>query len=298
MAKLKNSIENFLQNLQVVRNASEHTLRNYALDLFAFHDYLEMDLSVEKIDKRLIRGYLAHLQLKKSAKTTVLRHLSSLRSLFKFLMKERLISHNIMDEIDSPKRDKPLPSALSYSQVEMLFNQVEIDTLLGLRDRAILELFYSSGLRVGELVFLNRHDFDGRNLRMRVKGKGKKERLIPITQGAAKWVDKYLNYPERPFIEKDREAIFLNRFGTRLSSRSVDRLFKQYLMKSGLAGKVTPHTIRHTIATHWLENGMDLKTIQSLLGHSSLATTTIYTKVSSKLKRDVYDKAHPRSLNS
>jgi integrase/recombinase XerC len=162
-----------------------------------------------------------------------------------------------------------------------------------------MELFYSSGLRISELVGLNKPDFDTVNLTLRVKGKGKKERVIPITKNAAAWINSYLNHPERAMdsdrhqAEKNHDAIFLNKWGERLSVRSVDRNFQFFLKQSGLASKATPHTIRHTIATHWLENGMDLKTIQILLGHSSLSTTTIYTQVSTKLKKVVYDKAHP-----
>ena len=156
-----------------------------------------------------------------------------------------------------------------------------------------MELFYSSGLRLSELIGLNRRDFDAKNLVLNVFGKGKKQRQAPITETAADWIVRYLNHPERE--EKDPQAIFLNKWGTRLTPRSVDRNFAGYLKASGLSDRVTPHTIRHTIATHWLENGMDLKTIQMLLGHTSLATTTIYTHVSPKLKRAVYDKTHPRA---
>jgi integrase/recombinase XerC len=156
-----------------------------------------------------------------------------------------------------------------------------------------MELFYSSGLRLSELVALDRKKFDPKNLLLSVYGKGKKVRQTPITASAAKWIVDYLQHPERK--EKEPQAIFLNKWGSRLSARSVDRNFAAYLKASGLSDRITPHTIRHTIATHWLEQGMDLKTIQLLLGHSSLATTTIYTHVSPKLKREVYNKTHPRA---
>jgi integrase/recombinase XerC len=256
---------------------------------------------ISEIDKRLVRGYLADLAAKSAAKRTVLRRLSSLRSLFAYLAKERLITHHFFDEIESPKLEQKIPSPLSYAQVENLFAQPDTTTYLGFRDRCIMELFYSSGLRISELVGLNRSDADLDNLRLRVMGKGKKQRVIPITKTAAKWLADYLNHQERHCDspthqpQVDEEAIFLNKWGTRLTSRSIDRKFEEYLTLSGLAGKITPHTIRHTIATHWLEKGMDLKTIQVLLGHRSLATTTIYTQVSSRLKREVYDKAHPRA---
>ncbi|MEI8126108.1 MAG: tyrosine-type recombinase/integrase, partial [Parachlamydiaceae bacterium] len=165
----------------------------------------------------------------------------------------------------------------------------------------IMELFYSSGLRISELVALDRQDIDLKNLLIKLKGKGKKERIVPITKNVAGWIETYLSNPERysnmegHVAEVDHDAVFLNKFGERLSARSVDRNFAADLKKSGLAGKVTPHTLRHTIATHWLERGMDLKTIQTILGHSSLETTTIYTKVSQGLKQKVYQAAHPRA---
>ncbi|MCB1110092.1 MAG: tyrosine recombinase XerC [Chlamydiia bacterium] len=294
--ELRNAIQDFLRYLEVVKNASPHTLRNYHLDLKAFEAFVNK----QKVDKRIIRGYLARLQMQGGSKRTVVRHLSSIRSLFKYLLKEKKVKENPAVEVGSPKLDKPIPKSVSYGEVEELFKQPNTEELLGLRDRTIMELFYSSGLRVSELVGLNREDFSCEARSLRVRGKGKKERIIPVTKNVAQWIKKYLGDPRRyeegrPHFQKDPKAIFLNKWGTRLSARSVDRLFKGYLQRSGLAGQITPHTIRHTIATHWLENGMDLKTIQVLLGHNSLGTTTIYTRVSTKLKREVYESSHPRS---
>jgi len=290
--------EKFLSYLQVIKNASVHTLRNYGMDLTDFQNFAQIE-EIKAIDKRMIRGYLTHLNQKQATKRTILRRLSALRSFFKYLLKEGAISHNPLEEIDSPRLEKTIPSPLTYEEVERLFQQPDTQTYLGFRDRTIMELFYSSGLRISELVGLNRADFDATNLTLRIRGKGKKERVIPITKNAAAWINSYLSHPERILnsehhqSEKNHDAIFLNKWGDRLTVRSVDRNFQTFLKRSGLASKVTPHTIRHTIATHWLENGMDLKTIQILLGHSSLSTTTIYTKVSTKLKKVVYDKAHP-----
>lgn len=295
----------FLHYLRNVKNSSEHTIRNYGLDLEAFHQYAAAQTTlpfvVGQVDKRVVRSYLADLSAKSGAKRTVVRRLSTLRSFFKYLLKEKLVQDNPLDQIDSPKLDKTIPTFMTYDQVMHLFDQPDTTTYLGFRDRCILELFYSSGLRISELVALNRSDFDATNLSLKLMGKGKKQRVVPITQTAADWLNRYLNHSERNsngdghFAQIDPEAIFLNKWGRRITVRSVDRKFEEYLTLSGLAGKITPHTIRHTIATHWLEKGMDLKTIQVLLGHSSLATTTIYTQVSSRLKREVYDKAHPRS---
>ena len=294
--------EGFINYLRVVRNASEHTLRNYQIDIELFLSHSKTPL--EACSKYTIRAFLAHLNQKGASKRTILRRLSSLRSFFKYLVREKQIKKNPLEEIEGPKLDKKIPTTLSYEMVLRLFAQPDQATLLGFRDRTIMELFYSSGLRVSELVGLNRNDFDPRSFRLKVRGKGKKERIVPITKTAGKWIIDYLNHPER-FLDRewhqaqvDKKAIFLNRQGLRLTARSVARRFKECLHRSGLGVTITPHTIRHTIATHWLENGMDLKTIQSLLGHSSLATTTIYTQVSMRLKREAYDKAHPRQKES
>ncbi|MCH9626027.1 MAG: Tyrosine recombinase XerC [Chlamydiales bacterium] len=320
----------FLDYLKGVKNASEHTLRNYAIDLNSLKNYIEInelktppeDLSpkinymqtheerastkddsliLSQIDRKLLRRFLVDLVEKKSHKSTIVRRLSSLRMFFKFCVQKNLTPKNPAENLESPKLDKRIPTSLNYTQIQHLFDQPDRATYLGFRDRCIMELFYSSGLRVSELVGLNRLDFDPKGLLIKLRGKGKKERVVPITKNAADWITAYLEHPERHkdmdghLAEIDETAIFLNRIGTRLTPRSVDRKFDKYLTTSGLAGKVTPHTIRHTIATHWLENGMDLKTIQLLLGHTSLATTTLYTQVSSKLKKEVYDKAHPRA---
>ena len=290
--------EKFLTYLTAVRNASPHTIRNYRMDLEAFAGFLR-GTQLLSVDKWRVREYLAHLNQKQATKRTILRRLSSLRSFFKFLLKEGALTHNPLDEIDAPKLDKTIPSPLSREEIDRLFTQPDTASYLGFRDRVIMELFYSSGLRISELVGLDRSDFDQANFTLRVKGKGKKERVIPITKNAANWITSYLTHPERSLdsdlhqAEKNPKAVFLNKWGERISTRSVDRNFKHYLKTSGLAAKATPHTIRHTIATHWLENGMDLKTIQTLLGHTSLATTTIYTQVSKKIKKEVYDNAHP-----
>ncbi len=295
---MKEASRKFLDYLRVAKNASPHTLRNYGLDLEAFKGFVK-EISLRQVDKKIVRSYLAHLNEQRAKKRTILRRLSTLRSFFKYLLKEGHLSQNPMEEIQGPKLEKTIPAPLSYDQVQRLFEQPDTHTYLGFRDRCIMELFYSSGLRISELAGVIRSDFDASNLTLRVKGKGKKERVVPITQNAAAWITGYLNHPERKIdgehhvAEVDTDSIFLNKWGKRLSVRSIDRKFEHYLLASGLAAKVTPPTIRHTIATHWLEKGMDLKTIQTLLGHNSLATTTIYTQVSTRLKKDVYDKSHP-----
>jgi integrase/recombinase XerC len=321
------AIYQFLDFLKLIKNASKHTIRNYAIDLNAFKNYLEVTFQLEEkldkiecnghykdrdkskdhllsladIDRKVIRGFLADLKTQNLNKQTILRRLAALRAFFKFAFAKKLISVNPTEEIETPKKEKKIPVSLDYAQVLRLFAMPDISNYLGLRDRAMMELFYSTGFRVSELVAMDKQDFDAASLLIKVKGKGKKERLVPITQNAAQWLSRYLLDPERyqdtgtHACEKDSKAIFLNKHGTRLTARSVDRNFDLYLKASGMATKATPHTLRHSIATHWLENGMDLKTIQVLLGHSSLSTTTIYTKVSTHLKKKIYDKTHPRA---
>lgn len=298
----------FLHYLELAKNASVHTLRNYTSDLSNFESFLEKEkltnTSIEKLDKRLIRNFLAQLNFSGSSKRTILRKVACLRSFFKYLKRQRKIGINPMEEIDSPKLDKRIPRPLTYDQVKRLMEQPETESILGFRDRCVMELLYSSGLRISELANLNRRDLDSKNRILRILGKGKKERHIPITNSAVEWIVAYLNHPERELdgkghqAQKDSNAIFLNKWGKRISTRSLDRNFAKYLNESGLPSSVTPHTIRHTIATHWLEKGMDLKTIQVLLGHSSLGTTTIYTKVSTRLKKEVYDKSHPSAVSN
>ncbi len=324
------TVYQFLYYLRAVKNSSEHTIRNYAIDLNSLKFFLESEyfskipklelpskidyqklynecqhpqdslIILDSIDRKTIREFLTFLFNKKENKRTIARRLCALRTFFTFCCAQKFISKNPTEEIETPKFDKMLPHSLTYEQVQHLFSQPDTSNYLGMRDRTILELFYSSGLRVSELAGLDRENFDPAALLIKLKGKGKKERIVPITKNAATWITSYLNAKERylptegHLPEQDPKAIFLNCLGTRLTTRSIDRNFKHYIAASGLAGKATPHTIRHTIATHWLENGMDLKTIQLLLGHSTLATTTIYTHVSSKLKKKTHKNAHPR----
>lgn len=287
----KVATDQFLQD-QEVKGASPHTVRNYQIDLRRFALNVKEG---QEVDKWMIRKHLAELAESGLAKRSIARHLAALRALFRYLIRRGKLTDNPLDEIASLKLDQRIPFFMTYEQVEHLLSQPDLDSYFGLRDRCMMEVFYSSGLRLSELVGLNRCDCELDLLRLKVMGKGKRQRIIPMTQGAADWLRRYLTHPERE--EVDKNAVFLNRWGKRISARSVDRLFAEHLKASGLVGDITPHTIRHTIATHWLEKGMDLKVIQSLLGHKSLATTTIYTQVSGTLKKEVYDRAHPRSKN-
>lgn len=293
-------IKDFFEFLRVVRQFSPHTLRAYQIDLDAFIQFVGGEqIAWEKLDRFAFRAFLARMAEEGLSKRSVARRLSALRSFFRFLKKRGRIEESPLDSMDRPKMERRIPQFLTYEQVENLLAQPDLDSYLGMRDRCAMELLYSSGLRISELVGLNREDLDLKGRRLLVRGKGKRERVVPITRGAAEWIGRYLESPMRYLDsdlhqkEVDEKALFLNRWGRRVTVRSMDRNFAGYLRASGIAGHITPHTIRHTIATHWLEKGMDLKSIQTLLGHKSLATTTLYTQVSLKLKKEAYDKAHP-----
>ena len=299
-------LESYMQHLRLVKDASPHTIRNYQIDLNAFSAFLlerEGTMDLQKIERKQLRAFLAHLAQNGLSKKSIVRRMSALRAFFKYAHQQNWLTANPADELETPKIEKKIPACLTQQELQVLFNAPDISALFGVRDRAMLELFYSSGLRLSELAALNRADIDSASRLVKIKGKGKKERLVPLTQSALHWISTYLLHPERYLegkqqcAEQDPQAIFLNRWGQRISTRSIDRNFAAYLKASGLAAKATPHTIRHTIATHLLENGMDLKSIQLILGHSSLAATTIYTKVSNRLKQKVYQEAHPRAKN-
>lgn len=291
---MHDELENFLYHLEVVKGVSPHTIRNYEIDLRYFFTF-----SKGKLTQQTIRGYLASMQTEEKSKKTVVRRLSSIRSFCRHLVKEKILEEDPTLEIATPRLPRQLPKVLNFQQVIDFIKAPDLTTLLGIRDRVIMEVLYGSGLRVSELCALNRKDLDLTGQLVKVKGKGKRERIVPLTDLSVEWVKKYLTAPARyqdgkmHRKEVDHEAIFLSRWGERLTVRSVDRMFMQYRKQVGIALELTPHTLRHTIATHLLENGMDLKTIQEILGHKNLVTTTIYTSVSTKLKTEVYNRFHP-----
>jgi integrase/recombinase XerC len=308
--------EQFLEYLVVIKRASAHTVRNYELDIQAFANFVskglctnkmldstgqgfrnvEICLGIDALNRQNLRKFVSHEALRNLSRKSLARRLSSLRSFCAFCCREKILASDPMETIESPKLDKRIPVFLTYAQVERFLQLPDISTVLGLRDRAIMELFYSSGIRVSELVGVNRKDIDHAEEMIVIRGKGKKERIIPVTPNALQWVSLYCHHPKRCCNGlNDHEPVFLNSRGGRLTGRSVDRMFKHYLVLSGFSDRITPHVIRHTIATHWLDGGMDLKTIQALLGHSSMATTTIYTAVSGTLKKKVIADLHPRS---
>jgi integrase/recombinase XerC len=302
MLKFENLIDEFLIYLQVNKNFSIHTLESYGLDLRQFSSFFDKEpiASVELINHLLIRRYLAELKAEQLARKSIARKISCLRSLFKFLCRQGYISNNPLIGISIPKLEKRLPDFLYPEELESLLNLPDQSNFLGIRDQAILEIFYSSGLRLQELVGLTIADLDLDGGYLRVFGKGAKERLVPIGGCAKRALLKYLKEVRTELLAKSNNPdqtvhVFLNYRGTRLSGRSIQRLIDKYLQQLALHRKISPHTLRHTFATHLLENGADLRVVQELLGHVDISSTQIYTHLTKERIRAVYLKSHPRA---
>ncbi len=289
----------FLQHLDVERNLSPRTLDAYSRDLQQFLDFLRQEPScseepesLKRIDTRLLRRYLARLHHKNS-RTSIGRKLSTLRTFFRYLVRQGILETSPADTLATPRPEKYLPKTLSVDEVTHLLNQLCTGQNRHLlRDQAIFELIYSSGLRVGELTTLNVGSVDLVQQQVRVIGKGNKERLVPIGRTALRAVQDYLDSRGQPAAD---EPLFLNARNGRLTSRSVQRLMKKHLLQANLRTDASPHSLRHSFATHLLDGGADLRAIQELLGHASLSTTQRYTQVSLSHLTAIYDDAHPRS---
>ena len=285
-------IGKFLTYLEIEKNASPHTLLNYRIDLKQLRNFLQAKDAL-KIDRLDIRKYLVFLKSKNLKKQTVSRKLSTFRSFFSFLLREGHLNSSPLAGISSPKKERRLPIFLDVNEVAKLVESPEKTSLLGLRDRAILETLYSTGMRVSELVGLNIGRVDFIAGIVKVYGKGKKERLAPIGDKALRAIRDYL--AKETSGKKDTRALFLNKNYKRLTCRGVQNLVNKYIQRISLKEKISPHTFRHSFATHLLDKGADLRSIQELLGHASLSTTQIYTHVTTKHLKSVYNKAHPRA---
>lgn len=291
-SRMDPNVTRFLVYLQAEKNASEHTVKNYTIDLRDFFRFLGQ-ISIEKIDYLEIRRYLAHLGEKGFSKSSISRKLACLRSFFKFLVRENLLKENPASSIATPKREKKLPLFLDEKEVVNLIEAPAANSKMEKRDKAILELLYTSGIRVSELVGLNIEDVDFFGEVLRVRGKGKKERLVPAGSKALAAVRDYLEILESP--ANLHGPLFLNRGKTRLTDRSVRRVVLKYARRIALNKNISPHVLRHTFATHLLDRGADLRSVQELLGHENLSTTQIYTHVTTKRLKEAYDNAHPRA---
>ncbi len=302
---LQENLAQFLQHLKYERNLSPHTLRNYASDLEQFKEHLfaiekRDDLPVDTIDRLTIREWMASLHTDHK-KTSVARKLASLRTFFQFLIREGKLESNPAKMVATPKIERKLPNHLTIEDAVRFIETPDVNTDLGCRDRAILEFLYATGIRVGELVGIDLADVDLREKMVRVTGKRKKQRIVPFGEPAAQALMSYLEETRGRFLEncpitqRDVNALFLNYQGTRITTRSVGRMVDKYIRLCADIHDISPHSLRHTFATHLLDSGADLRDIQELLGHARLSTTQIYTQVSMEKMIEVYDRAHPKA---
>ena len=303
---LEEYLQQFLQHLRYERNVSQHTLRNYSSDLEQFREHLfkidkRADIAVGDIDHLTIREWMAELHADNRKKTSIARKLASLRTFFQFLVREGVLENNPAKLVATPRVERKLPNHLSMEDAVRFIETPDLNTDLGKRDRAILEFLYATGMRVGELVNLNLKDIDFREKLVRVTGKRKKQRILPFGEPSLQALLYYLNETRATFLqncppaERDEQAVFLNYQGTRITTRSVGRMVDKYIKLCADIHDISPHSMRHSFATHLLDSGADLRDIQELLGHARLSTTQIYTQVSMEKLIEVYDRAHPKA---
>ena len=286
-------INHFLKYLEAEKNASPHTVKNYRSDLIEFFRFIGSG-AIKEINYLSIRKFLAHLKEQSFLRSTVSRKLACLKSFFKYLTREQVLSTNPASGIATPKKERKLPSFLETEEVAHLLDASKGDKWEMKRDRAILETLYSCGIRVSELVGLNSIDIDLLSGLIKVYGKGKKERIVPIGSCACEAIKDYIDVTPSDFQNRT-QPLFINRLKTRLTDRSIRRLILKYARRAALKKGISPHTLRHTFATHLLDRGADLRSVQELLGHAHLSTTQIYTHVTAKRLREAYDQAHPRA---
>ncbi len=300
-------LRNFYEYLAVEKNASAKTVDNYSADLkqfflFFMPEETKIDGQVMFVPERMeIREYLAYLQSQGYARSSIARKLAALRSFYRFLCREKILKDNPFLHISTPKQEKRLPDFLYIKEVESLLEAPDVSSPAGQRDAAVMELLYGAGIRVSELANLNISDVDLSNSLVLVFGKGSKERIVPIGSKAVLAVNRYIREGRTKQLAKRKDfhitsrALFLNKSGQKLSTRGVRRIVDKYVRQVALDKKISPHTLRHSFATHLLEAGADLRSVQELLGHVNISTTQIYTHVTRAQLKKVYNKAHPRA---
>lgn len=294
-------VEGFLDYLRVEKSASALTLVSYRTDLGQLFSFLAGRYSVscdeittDLINHKSVREYLAQMQEQGMSRSTMARKLAALRSFVRYLCRENILPNNPIAAVSTPKQDKRLPKFLYPLEIQILMDAPDTRKPLGLRDKAILETLYAAGLRVSELVGLNLNDVFFDEELIKVYGKGGKERIVPLGKQALLSLQKYIQ-EGRPLFEKGhQEALFLNKFGRRLSDRSIRNILNKYVEEAALNQKISPHTLRHSFATHLLNNGADLRSVQELLGHVKLSTTQIYTHLTTENIQQIYHNTHPR----
>ena len=296
---MKEQIIDYLHYLTIERGLSQNTRKSYERDLEQYLTFLtEQHIKDwQAVDRVLILSFLQQLQQSGKSSATIIRMVSSLRRFHQFLRQERFTDHDPMQHIDSPKKQQKLPDTLSLSEVERLIETPDTKEVLGIRDRAILEVMYATGLRVSELIGLQLKDLHLSMGLLQTTGKGDKERIVPLGDLAIQWIETYLE-EARPFLTRkhpEESHLFVNNHGKQLSRQVIWKNLKALVRKAGITKNVTPHTLRHSFATHLLENGADLRTVQELLGHADISTTQIYTHITKKRMTEVYKQHFPRA---
>mgnify|MGYP004459722043 FL=1 len=289
--------EKFLEKLKYEYNYSDLTINGYDYEITKFLDYLnDNHLDYKKINIDMIRNYLKYLDSLKYKKNSISKNLSSLRSYYKFLTEEKVVLNNPFKNISNPKKDKKLPDFLNYEEINKLFDSADTKTPLGLRNRCILELLYDTGIRVSELVNLKINDIEFDKKTINILGKGKKERIVYYGDYLQEVLEKYINDSRKYLLNnKLSEYLILNNNGSKITTRGVEYIIDKMVNEAAIKHKISPHVLRHTFATHMLNGGADIKSIQQLLGHESLSTTGIYTHITNDVLRQEYLKNHPRS---
>ena len=301
---MKEHINSYISFLKNEKNYSNNTIISYKNDLLQLLNYLEdckilKRNNIQYIDRSIMRKYIVYLKKRGYSTRSICRKISTIRSFFKFISREGIAKINPTINLITPKIDKKLPCFLYLQEINKLIETPPGNTILGIRDRAILELLYGTGMRVGELVNLNVLDIDLYEKTVKVFGKGSKERILPLGNPSIKAIQEYITsrnlfIKNIPIIKIDLNAFLLNRFGGRISARSIRRIIIKYMKIAGLNKKVSPHVLRHSFATHLLGGGADLRSVQELLGHESLSTTQIYTHITKERLKIIYKKSHPR----
>jgi len=295
---MQKQLQEYSNYLAVEKGLAKNTLESYRRDLNKFIKFMQKRKINDpgEIDRESLSIFIGELKKNGSATATISRCIASIRSFFNFLLQEGIIESNPALELESPRIEKKLPRILTTEEVDKLLCQPKPSDHNGLRDRAMLELLYASGIRVSELVSLNITDFDPIVGYLRCRGKGMKERIVPIGSIAINYVNDYLDKSRAKLLKENGDpALFVNQHGCRMTRQGFWKILKKYVRKSSISGDVTPHTLRHSFATHLLENGADLRSVQEMLGHSDISTTQIYTQITRRKIREVYDKTHPRA---
>lgn len=291
-------IDGFIHYLAIEKGLSDNTLHSYQLDLKSFSHFLKKRSikQITDINRHHITAYLLFLRQEGKAAATMARHMAAIKSFFHFLLQEKIVAQDPTCNLETPRLPKNMPRVLSREQVDLLLEQPQIGNPPGMRDKAMLELIYATGLRVSELINLNIQDVNLELGYLRCIGKGSKERIVPVGSLAQDAIREYLDRSRLKLLKKNKDdALFLNQRGNRITRQGFWKILKQYVKQAGINTVITPHTLRHSVATHMLENGADLRTVQELLGHEDITTTQIYTHLTNSHLKEVYDSCHPRA---